>query len=158
MRHSYSTCLDNADGKLPLPHSTTATWPLTPPTDDQGWRHYRVKLTGPNAAGHTHYLSLSGMEMYGEIRGLADEDLGEQYEREGIKHITMIASHFIGRAARELEVEIRRKRNHVKKHVMKKLQIGCRVVRGIDWKWRDQDGNPPVQGTVIGELRNGELF
>lgn len=63
-----------------------------------------------------------------------------------------------GKAARELEVQIRRKRNHVKKHVMKKLQIGCRVVRGIDWKWRDQDGNPAVPGTVIGELRNGEFF
>lgn len=37
-----------------------------------------MKLTGPNAAGHTHYLSLSGLEVYGEIRGLADEDLGEQ--------------------------------------------------------------------------------
>lgn len=61
-----------------VPYSTTATWPLTPSPDDQGWRHFRVKLTGPNAAGHTHYLSLSGLEVYGEIRGLADEDLGEQ--------------------------------------------------------------------------------
>lgn len=39
---------------------------------------------------------------------------------------------------------------------MKKLHIGARVVRGVDWKWRDQDGNPPVPGTVIGEIRNGK--
>ena len=38
---------------------------------------------------------------------------------------------------------------------MKELAIGARVVRGVDWKWRDQDGNPPGYGTVTGELRNG---
>lgn len=38
---------------------------------------------------------------------------------------------------------------------MKKLHIGTRIIRGVDWKWRDQDGIPPVPGTVIGELRNG---
>ena len=26
------------------------------------------------------------------------------------------------------------------------------MVRGIDWKWGDQDGPPPGEGTVIGEL------
>lgn len=35
-----------------------------------------MKLNGPNASGQTNYLSLSGLEVYGEIRGLADEDLG----------------------------------------------------------------------------------
>ena len=39
--------------------------------------------------------------------------------------------------------------------VMKKLIVSARVVRGVDWKWRDQDGNPPGVGTVTGELRNG---
>ena len=56
--------------------SSTASWPLTPPADPQGWRHIRIKLTGPNASGHTNYLSLSGLEIYGEIRGLADDELG----------------------------------------------------------------------------------
>ena len=32
---------------------------------------------------------------------------------------------------------------------------GARVVRGMDWKWRDQDGSPPAEGTVSGELHNG---
>ena len=31
-------------------------------------------------------------------------------------------------------------------------------MRGMDWKWRDQDGNPPGEGTVTGELHNGEIF
>ncbi|KAK8398901.1 hypothetical protein O3P69_004178 [Scylla paramamosain] len=32
------------------------------------------------------------------------------------------------------------------------MKVGTRVVRGIDWKWGDQDGPPPGEGTVIGEL------
>ncbi|XP_075228227.1 E3 ubiquitin-protein ligase HERC2 isoform X3 [Lycorma delicatula] len=32
------------------------------------------------------------------------------------------------------------------------LELGTRVVRGADWKWGDQDGPPPGEGRVIGEL------
>ncbi|XP_015606913.1 E3 ubiquitin-protein ligase HERC2 isoform X2 [Cephus cinctus] len=32
------------------------------------------------------------------------------------------------------------------------MKIGTRVVRGIDWKWGDQDGAPPGEGRVVGEL------
>ncbi|KAG1662456.1 E3 ubiquitin-protein ligase HERC2 [Nymphon striatum] len=32
------------------------------------------------------------------------------------------------------------------------MRIGTRVVRGADWKWADQDGSPPGEGTVVGEL------
>ncbi|KAK3100706.1 hypothetical protein FSP39_024049, partial [Pinctada imbricata] len=32
------------------------------------------------------------------------------------------------------------------------MKIGTRVVRGVDWKWGDQDGPPPSMGRVIGEL------
>ena len=49
---------------------------MSPPPDPEGWRHLRLMLTGPNASGHTHYLSLSGLEVYGEVRGLADNELG----------------------------------------------------------------------------------
>ena len=38
---------------------------------------------------------------------------------------------------------------------MKKLAVGVRVVRGMDWKWRDQDGTPSGAGSITGELRNG---
>lgn len=34
----------------------------------------------------------------------------------------------------------------------KLMKIGTRVVRGVDWKWSLQDGPPPSEGTVIGEL------
>ena len=36
------------------------------------------------------------------------------------------------------------------------MVVGARVVRGIDWKWKDQDGTPPGEGTITGELHNGE--
>ena len=31
------------------------------------------------------------------------------------------------------------------------MRVGTRVVRGIDWKWGDQDGPNPSEGRVIGE-------
>ena len=66
----------NNNNVLPLAPSSVGTWTLTPPDDPIGWRHLRLKISGPNASGQTHYLSVSGLELYGEIRGLADEDLG----------------------------------------------------------------------------------
>ena len=35
---------------------------------------------------------------------------------------------------------------------------GSRVCRGIDWKWKDQDGSPPGLGTVTGEVHNGQWW
>lgn len=32
------------------------------------------------------------------------------------------------------------------------MKLDTRVVRGADWKWGDQDGSPPGEGRVIGEL------
>ncbi|KAK9747381.1 Regulator of chromosome condensation (RCC1) repeat [Popillia japonica] len=32
------------------------------------------------------------------------------------------------------------------------MKLGTRVIRGADWKWGDQDGRPPGEGRVIGEL------
>ena len=58
-------------------NSSTASWILDPPLDPQGWRHIKLLLTGPNACGHTYYLSVSGLEIYGEIRGIADDELGK---------------------------------------------------------------------------------
>lgn len=36
--------------------------------------------------------------------------------------------------------------------IMNKICIGTRVVRGPDWKWGDQDGASPSEGTVVSEL------
>ncbi|XP_076834406.1 E3 ubiquitin-protein ligase HECTD1 isoform X7 [Brachyhypopomus gauderio] len=123
------------DGSLNEPGST-ATWPLDPSKDEkQGWRHIRIKQMGKNASGQTHYLSLSGLEIYGTVTGVCEDQLGK--------------------AVKEAEANLRRQRRLFRSQVMKYIVPGARVVRGIDWKWRDQDGNPPGEGTVTGEAHNG---
>ena len=37
-------------------------------------------------------------------------------------------------------------------HVLKHLVIGARVVRGLDWKWRDQDGAQGAEGTYTSRV------
>ena len=55
---------------------STASFALYPPDEEhQGWRHIRIQQTGKNASGQTHYLSLSGFEIYGAVTGVCD-DLG----------------------------------------------------------------------------------
>ncbi|PIO35906.1 hypothetical protein AB205_0131630, partial [Aquarana catesbeiana] len=115
---------------------STATWPLDPPREEkQGWRHIRIKQTGKNASGQTHYLSLSGFELYGTVTGVCEDQLGK--------------------AAKEAEANLRRQRRLVRSQVLKYMVPGARVIRGIDWKWRDQDGSAQGEGTVTGELHNG---
>ncbi|XP_054986505.1 E3 ubiquitin-protein ligase HECTD1 isoform X9 [Sorex araneus] len=114
---------------------STATWPLDPPKDEkQGWRHIRIKQMGKNASGQTHYLSLSGFELYGTVNGVCEDQLGK--------------------AAKEAEANLRRQRRLVRSQVLKYMVPGARVIRGLDWKWRDQDGSPQGEGTVTGELHN----
>ncbi|XP_033230566.1 E3 ubiquitin-protein ligase HECTD1 isoform X3 [Belonocnema kinseyi] len=114
---------------------STATWTLEPPSDEsQGWRHLRLQQTGKNASGQTHYLSVSGFEVYGEVTGVCED---------------------LGKAAREAEAGVRRQRRLIRTQVLRHLVAGARVARGLDWKWRDQDGVPPGEGTVTGELHNG---
>uniref|UniRef100_A0A673IW01 E3 ubiquitin-protein ligase n=1 Tax=Sinocyclocheilus rhinocerous TaxID=307959 RepID=A0A673IW01_9TELE len=123
------------DSSLNEPGST-ATWPLDPSKDEkQGWRHIRIKQMGKNASGQTHYLSLSGLEIYGTVNGVCEDQLGK--------------------AVKEAEANLRRQRRLFRSQVMKYIVPGARVVRGIDWKWRDQDGNPAGEGTVTGEAHNG---
>ncbi|XP_078031480.1 E3 ubiquitin-protein ligase HECTD1 isoform X6 [Epinephelus lanceolatus] len=115
---------------------STATWPLDPSKDEkQGWRHIRIKQMGKNASGQTHYLSLSGLELYGTVTAVCEDQLGK--------------------AVKEAEANLRRQRRLFRSQVMKYIVPGARVVRGIDWKWRDQDGNPAGEGTVTGEAHNG---
>ncbi|XP_075186206.1 E3 ubiquitin-protein ligase HECTD1 isoform X8 [Anomaloglossus baeobatrachus] len=115
---------------------STATWPLDPPREEkQGWRHVRIKQAGKNASGQTHYLSLSGFELYGTVTGVCEDQLGK--------------------AAKEAEANLRRQRRLVRSQVLKYMVPGARVIRGIDWKWRDQDGSAQGEGTVTGDLHNG---
>lgn len=56
---------------------STATWPLDPSKEEkQGWRHVRIKQMGKNASGQTHYLSLSGLELYGTVTAVCEDQLG----------------------------------------------------------------------------------
>ena len=61
-----------------------------------------------------------------------------------------------GKAVREAEASLRRQRRHVRTHILRQMVQGARVIRGMDWKWRDQDGNPPGEGTITGEIHNGK--
>lgn len=62
---------------------------------------------------------------------------------------------YSGKAAKEAEANLRKQRRVLRQQVLKQLMVGTRVVRGLDWKWRDQDGTPQGEGTVTGELHNG---
>ncbi|CAD6233691.1 GSCOCG00007258001-RA-CDS [Cotesia congregata] len=77
---------------------------------------------------------VSGFEVYGEVTGVCED---------------------LGRAAREAEAGVRRQRRLIKTQVLKHLVAGARVARGLDWKWKDQDGVPPGEGSITGELHNG---
>ncbi|XP_065207160.1 E3 ubiquitin-protein ligase HECTD1 isoform X3 [Planococcus citri] len=111
---------------------STASWTLQPPADEKkGWRHVRIQQKGKNASGQTHYLSLSGFEIYGTVTEICDD---------------------LGKAAKEAEANLKKQRRAAKQS-LNLLTIGARVTRGIDWKWRDQDG--PGEGTVTGNLHNG---
>ena len=51
------------DDKLGDPGST-GTWSIE---TDHEVRHLRIQQTGKNASAQTHYLSLSGFEIYGKV-------------------------------------------------------------------------------------------
>uniref|UniRef100_A0A3P8VUH5 E3 ubiquitin-protein ligase n=1 Tax=Cynoglossus semilaevis TaxID=244447 RepID=A0A3P8VUH5_CYNSE len=133
---NWTTLYTHVDDSSLNEPGSTATWPLDPSKEEkQGWRHIRIKQMGKNASGQTHYLSLSGLELYGNVTAVCEDQLGK--------------------AVKEAEANLRRQRRLFRSQVMKYIVPGARVVRGIDWKWRDQDGNPAGEGTVTGEAHNG---
>ena len=114
---------------------STSTWPIeVSPDEYQGWRHVRVQQCGKNASGQTHYLSLSGFEIYGQVTAMCED---------------------LGKAAKEADAILKKQRKLLKAQMLKHIVVGARVVRGMDWKWRNQDGNPPGEGTVTGDLHSG---
>ena len=73
-----------------------------------------------------------------------------------LKQTKMIGEMLIsGKAAKEAEAMLRKQRRFIRTNVLKQMVPGARVVRGMDWKWRDQDGG---EGTVSGELHNGNAY
>ena len=70
------------------------TWHLTAanallPIDDgaAGWRYFRIFQLGPNASGKSHYLSLSGWELYGLVTGVFS-DVG-RWRRESLNRLQL---------------------------------------------------------------------
>lgn len=112
---------------------STHTWKLDN-SSNEGWRHIRIYMTGANNSGTYHYLSLSGLEVYGTIL----DALGNSFTRE----LHAYESQF-----KQQQMEAKESAN--------KIRPGSRVVRGPDWKWHNQDGDPPRPGTVTGPIRNG---
>ena len=49
------------------------------PDDGDGWRYLRIHQNGKNASSQTHYLSLSGFELYGTVVNVVEEALGKFY-------------------------------------------------------------------------------
>ncbi|KAI4462742.1 e3 ubiquitin-protein ligase trip12 [Holotrichia oblita] len=132
---TWTTLYTHSDDTSLNEPGSTSTWPIeVSPEEYQGWRHVRIQQNGKNASGQTHYLSLSGFEIYGQVIGICDD---------------------LGKAAKEADAILKKQRKLLKAQMLKHITLGARVVRGMDWKWKDQDGNPPGEGTVTGELHNG---
>ncbi|XP_055588609.1 E3 ubiquitin-protein ligase Ufd4 isoform X2 [Uranotaenia lowii] len=132
---NWTTMLIHTDDKSLAEPGSTCTWPIECPAEEQqGYRHVRIHQNGRNASGQTHYLSLSGFEIYGRVVSVC-EDMGKA-------------------AAKENEAKLRKERRQIRAQ-LKYITQGARVVRGVDWHWDDQDGNPPGEGTVTGEIHNG---
>lgn len=74
---SWTTLWSHTDDCSLNEPGSTASWALPGTAEEaQGWRHVRLQQAGKNASGQTHYLSLSGFEVYGTVTGICD-DLGE---------------------------------------------------------------------------------
>lgn len=132
---SWTTLYTHMDDTSLNDPGSTSSWPIEVSSDEyQGWRHVRIQQCGKNASGQTHYLSLSGFEIYGQVVSVCED---------------------LGKAAKEAEANLRKQRRLLRTQMLKHITVGARVIRGIDWKWRDQDGSPAGEGTVTGELHSG---
>lgn len=131
---NWTTLVTHSDDKNLSEPGSTFTWPIDC-NDDEGFRHVKIQQNGRNASGQTHYLSVSGFEIYGTVVSVCDD-----MQRNPVK---------------ENETKLRRERRMVRTQ-LKMIAQGARVVRGPDWRWEDQDGNPnPCEGVVTGEIHNG---
>lgn len=132
---NWTTLITHSDDKSLSEPGSTATWPILDSSEDgQGFRHIKIQQNGRNASGQTHYLSLSGFEIYGRVVSVC-EDMGKA-------------------AIKEADAKMRRERRQVRAQ-LKHITTGARVTRGVDWRWDDQDGVPPGEGVVTGEIHNG---
>lgn len=134
---NWVTLVTHNDDKSLVEPGSTCTWPIDCPQNEDtppqsGYRHVRIQQNGRNASGQTHYLSLSGFEIYGKVISVCDD-----MQRTVVK---------------ENEAKMRRERRQVRSQ-LKHFTTGARVLRGVDWRWDDQDGT--TEGTITGDIHNG---
>lgn len=60
--------------------------------------------------------------------------------------------------SRDMDASPRRQRRLVRSQMLRNLRVGSKVVRGRDWKWKDQDGPASAEGLVTGEIQNARIF
>lgn len=68
---TWTTLVSHTDEQALQEPGSTATWSVR---CDLPYRYLRIQQNGKNSSGQSHYLSLSGFEIYGKVRGtyLAD--------------------------------------------------------------------------------------
>lgn len=122
---NWVTLVTHTDDRSLSEPGSTCTWPIDCAADEtQGFRHIRIQQNGRNASNQTHYLSLSGFEIYGRVISVCD-DMGKA-------------------AVKEAEAKLRRERRQIRSQ-LKHITTSARVVRGVDWRWDDQDGTGDIK-------------
>lgn len=61
---SWTTLVAHCDEQALQEPGSTATWRVRV---DAHYRYLRIQQNGKNASGQSHYLSLSGLEIYGKV-------------------------------------------------------------------------------------------
>ncbi|KAL5281151.1 HECTD1 family protein [Megaselia abdita] len=148
---NWITLIAHSDDKSLVEPGSTNTWKInSSPEEHQGYRHIRIQQNGRNASGQTHYLSLSGFEIYGRVVSVCEEFGGTSTVLNNSQPITAQSQS----SQPQPEAKIRRERKLIRSQ-LKQITTGARVVRGLDWRWEDQDGGCGAEGTITGEIHNG---
>ncbi|XP_073949307.1 LOW QUALITY PROTEIN: ubiquitin fusion-degradation 4-like [Choristoneura fumiferana] len=153
---TWSTLLAHADEQALQEPGSTATWRLRA---DAPYRYLRVQQNGKNASGQSHYLSLSGLEIYGKVVSVC-ETAPRQCGSAGAGAAAgagagAVAARGGAGAGAVAGAACGGARSRRWSRGARGLCAGARVTRGPDWKWRDQDGPHPATGTVTSDLHNG---
>ncbi|XP_026733333.1 E3 ubiquitin-protein ligase Ufd4 isoform X4 [Trichoplusia ni] len=148
---TWSTLLAHNDEQALQEPGSTATWRLRA---DAPYRYLRIQQNGKNASGQSHYLSLSGLEIYGKVVGVSDNAPRQCGGPNGGTSTTP-AGGAAGGAAGAAGAAGGGARARRWSRGARGVCAGARVLRGPDWKWRDQDGAHPALGTVTSDLHNG---
>ncbi|XP_071499022.1 E3 ubiquitin-protein ligase HECTD1-like [Diadema antillarum] len=132
---TWMTLLTHTDDCSLNEPGSTATWPLEPPTSEKkGWRYVRLHQMGKNASGQTHYLSLSGFEVYGTVTSVVEESLS-------------VAP---AKVVKDVESSVRKQRKLVRSQVLRQMVMGQRG-RSTDWRWREFEGAQQAEGLASSE-------